>query len=215
MSEEEIELKNEVHKKKKGKNFSNRKPREKRPKNDFYETPKCMTEELVNTGVLDGIKVIWDPCCGKYAITDVLEKHGFTCFKNDLIYGFDYLSEPYQHHACIVMNPPFSLFDNFVAKAKMEADLICVIGKLTFFGSHSRNKSGFWNHLRDVYIFDRQIAYDKPLRTDDKVECGMLVSGWFVWDMNYSGKPRINVIDMQQYILKKERKIKKNKEVKK
>ena len=64
----------------KGKAYANRKPEYERPKGDFYETPSCMTEELVKTGVLDGVKTIWDPCCGKYAITKVLEKHGFSCF---------------------------------------------------------------------------------------------------------------------------------------
>ena len=200
MYELEIETKKE---KTKGKNFANRKLRNLRPEHDFYQTPKCMTEELVKTGILSGVETIWDPCCGKFAITDVLEKHGFKCFKNDVIYGDDFLTTKFQKHECIVMNPPFSLFDKFVEKAKTQADLICVIGKVTFFGSHSRNISGLWNHLKAVYLFDRQIAYDKPLRTDGKVECGMLVSGWFVWDMNYEGKPEINVIDMQQYILKK------------
>lgn len=52
-------------------------------------------------------------------------------------------------------------------------------------------------------MFDRQIAFDKPLRDDEKVECGMIVSRWFIWDMNYTGEPTLRVIDMQKYILKK------------
>lgn len=187
----------------KGKAYANRKSVDKRPKNDFYETPVCMTEELIKTGVLDGVKTIWDPCCGKYAITKVLEKHGFNCFGNDIMYGNDYFQQEYQKHECIVMNPPFKLFDAFIKKAKQEADLVCAIGKANFFGSHSRNIYGIWDHLKAVYFFDRQIAYDKPLRADGKVEVGMIISGWFVWDINYNGKPEINVIDMQQYILKK------------
>lgn len=189
-----------------GKAYANKKTLNKRPQADFYETPKCMTEELIKTGVLDGVKTIWDPCCGKFAITDVLEKHGFTCFKNDIMYGDDYFENDYQKHECIVMNPPFMLFDKFVEKAKNEADLVCVIGKANYFGSHSRNINGLWKHLREVYFFDRQIAFDKPLRTDGKVECGMMITGWFIWDMNYNGKPTINVIDMNEYILRKGRK---------
>jgi hypothetical protein len=189
-----------------GKAYANKKTLNKRPQADFYETPKCMTEELIKTGVLDGVKTIWDPCCGKFAITDVLEKHGFTCFKNDIMYGDDYFANDYQKHECIVMNPPFMLFDKFVEKAKKEADLVCVIGKANYFGSHSRNINGLWQHLREVYFFDRQIAYDKPLRADGKVECGMMITGWFIWDMSYNGKPTINVIDMNEYILRKGRK---------
>lgn len=187
----------------KGKAYANRKSVDKRPKGDFYETPVCMTEELVKTGVLDGVKTIWDPCCGKYAITKVLEKHGFNCFGNDIIYGTDYLKEQYQHHECIVMNPPFSMFDAFVKKAKQEADIVCAIGKVNFFGGHKRNITGLWDNLKSIYIFDRMIAFDKPLRADNKVECGMLVSCWMIWDKNYKGKPEINVLDMQNYIYKK------------
>lgn len=101
------------------------------------------------------------------------------------------------------MNPPFKLFDKFVEKAKTEADLVCSIGKANYFGSHSRNVNGLWKHLKYVYIFDRQIAFDKPLREDEKVECGMIISGWFIWDMNYNGDPAIKVLDMQRYVLKK------------
>lgn len=186
-----------------GKAYANRKLEELRPAHDFYETPHCMTEELVKTGVLDGVKTIWDCCCGKFAITDVLEKHGFTCFKNDIMYGDDYFRSKFQKHECIVMNPPFKLFDKFVEKAKTEADLVCSIGKANYFGSHSRNVNGLWENLKYVYIFDRQIAFDKPLREDEKVECGMIISGWFIWDMNYNGDPAIKVLDMQRYVLKK------------
>lgn len=203
MNKTDFELEYNEKSKTKGKAYANKKSIDKRPKGDFYETPFCMTEELIKTGVLDGVKTIWDPCCGKYAITKVLEKHGFSCFGNDIMYGDDYFKNPYQKHECIVMNPPFVMFDKFIKKAKEEADLICAIGKANFFGSHKRNVEGLWEHLRDVYFFDRQIAYDKPLRADNKVECGMIISGWFIWDMKYTGLPKIHVIDMQQYILKK------------
>ena len=189
-----------------GKAYANRKKKENRPYGDFYATPSCMTEELVNTGILKGVKTVWDPCCGEYAITNVLQKHGFSCFGNDLMYGFDYLEKEYAHHECIVMNPPFSLFDKFVEKAKKEADLVCVIGKANFFGSHSRNVNGLWKNLKEVYFFDRQIAFDIPEDKNGKVECGMIISGWFIWDMKYEGEPVIRVIDMQKYIKSKREK---------
>ncbi len=204
--EDDFELKSEESEIIKGKNFANRKSFDKRPKGDFYETPVCMTEELIKTGVLDNVKTIWDCCCGKNAIINVLKKHGFKTFGNDIIYGTDYLKEQYQKHECIVMNPPFSIWDAFVKKAKKEAELVCAIGKITFFGSHKRNVEGIWENLREVYIFDRQIAYDQPLRADNKVTCGMLVSGWFIWDSKYSGLPIIKVIDMQEHIYHKGKK---------
>lgn len=100
------------------------------------------------------------------------------------------------------MNPPFKLFNKFVEKAKEISPIVCCIGKPNFFGAHDINVNGLCKNLEWVYIFDRQIAYDKPFREDVKVECGMIISGWFIWNKNYDGEPKIKVLDMQKYILK-------------
>ena len=191
----------------KGKNYANRKPESERPLNDFYQTPKCMTWELLKTGYLQskGTRTILDPCCGKYAIGNILRDNCFEVSEGDLIYGQDFLSDIYDTstYDAIVMNPPFKLFNKFVEKAKKFSPIVCCIGKPNFFGAHDRNVNGLWKNLEWVYIFDRQIAYDKPFREDGKVECGMMISGWFIWNKNYDGEPKIKVIDMQKYILKK------------
>ena len=86
----------------KGKNFGNRKPENERPLNDFYQTPKCMTRELLNSQMSifnEQIedKIILDPCCGKYAIGNVLRESGIAKYnkliEKDLIYGDDFLKE--------------------------------------------------------------------------------------------------------------------------
>ena len=33
-----------------------------------------------------------------------------------------------------------------------------------------------------------------------KFKCGCLVTAWFHWDMNYDGKPSIEIIDIQKYL---------------
>lgn len=86
----------------KGKNYANRKPESERPLNDFYPTPACMVEELIkcNLSIFHKMvenKIILDPCCGKYAIGNVLRKRGFSEYnriiETDLIYGNDFLQE--------------------------------------------------------------------------------------------------------------------------
>lgn len=42
----------------------------------------------------------------------------------------------------------------------------------------------------------------KP-EVDGKVECGMMITGWFIWNKNYNGFPKIKVLDMQKYIMRK------------
>lgn len=184
-----------------GKNFANKKSIELRPKNDFYETPVSLTWELLKTDVLKGVKTILEPCCGKYQISKPLEEAGFKVTSEDICYGQDFLKTKHQkgEFDAIVSNPPFSNFDEIVLKAKEICNLVVVIGKVTMFGAHNRNVSGFWNGLKDVYIFDRQVEYRTPHRDDGKFLVGMLVSGWFVFDNNYYGDPKLHMIDVQQY----------------
>lgn len=190
-----------------GKNYANRKPESERPVNDFYPTPTCLTIELLRNcrrkHIDLGVNVL-EPCCGKYAITNVLERkeNKLSVTSRDLIYGNDFLTDDYldAHFDSIVMNPPFKLFDKFVIKAKEIAPVVCCIGKMNYFGAHSRNINGLWDHLEWVLPFDRQIAYDIPEDENGKVQCGMMITGWFVWNRNYSGYPKIDVIDVQKYI---------------
>ena len=193
----------------KGKNYANRKPESERPLNDFYPTPSCMVKELIeselsvfNSGIEN--KIILDPCCGKYAIGDVLREKGIadynTLIEKDIVYGDDFLLDEYKYPVdIIIMNPPFKLFDRFVKKSKEISEIVCCIGKLNFFGAHNRNVERLWEHLEYVLPFNRQIAFDKP-EVDGKVECGMMITGWFIWNKSYNGLPRIQVIDMQKYI---------------
>lgn len=204
----------------KGKAYANRKPESERPEGDFYPTPSCMVKELLDSGLFPqtpsksnekkDIK-IFDPCCGKYAIGNVLREYGYVNItEKDIMYGDDFLEKDENgnyidltQYDLIIMNPPFSKFDEFVKKAKMQAKYVLSIGKMNFFGAHNRNVEGLWNNLMFVLPFDRMIAFDKP-EVDGKVECGMIVSCWMFWDSGYKQYlPMIKVLDMQKYIRSK------------
>lgn len=190
----------------KGKAYANRKPEAERPMNDFYPTPSCMIKELIESGFFEVMldADIYDPCCGKHSIGNVLRQYGFNNItEKDLVYGQDFLSDYTDNYYDIVIeNPPFDLWDDFVKKSKRIADKVYCIGKMNFFGAHSRNVNGLWENLEWVLPFDRMITFDKP-EVDGKVECGMMVSGWFIWDRYYEGEPKIKVLDMQKYIRSK------------
>lgn len=189
-----------------GKAYANRKPESERPMNDFYPTPSCMIKELIESGFFEVMldADIYDPCCGKRAIGNVLRQYGFNNItEKDLVYGQDFLSGyTDDYYDIVIENPPFDLWDDFVKKSKRIADKVYCIGKMNFFGAHNRNVNGLWEHLEWVLPFDRMIAFDKP-EVDGKVECGMMVSGWFIWDRYYEGEPKIKVLDMQKYIRSK------------
>jgi hypothetical protein len=187
----------------KGKAYANRKPESERPSNDFYPTPSCMVKALIESDCFNELldADILDPCCGKRAIGNILREHGFkNIVEKDIVYGDDFLADWTDNvYDFVIMNPPFKLFDKFVEKSKRIADRVYCIGKMNFFGAHNRNINGLWNNLEWALPFDRQIAFDKP-EIDGKVECGMMVTGWFIWNKNYEGFPKIKVLDMQKYI---------------
>ena len=183
----------------KGKNFINRKPKNKRKPSDFYETPYCLTRELINTGVLEGCKTILDPCCGLHAISSQLEQAGFEVTAKDLIFGDDFLQSEPSHYDAIVMNPPFSRWDDFIFEAKKHTEKIIALGKLDFFGAQSRYTNHIWKGLKDVYIFTRKVDYQFPIDSSGNAGVGMLVTGWFVFEAGYFEAPRLHLMDINKY----------------
>lgn len=183
-----------------------KKKKEYRPENDLYPTPKCLVRKLVETGELHDLTSILEPACGNNAIVDILKEYGFNVTGRDITTGNDFLKDDYSNSEfdAIVTNPPFCLYDDFVKKAKtINCKKIIMIGRLNLLGAHKRNINGFWNELSDIYVFDRQIAYDQPAREDEKASTGMLVSGWFIWTKGYKKYPRLHIIDIQDCIAKK------------
>lgn len=190
----------------KGKAYANRKKESERPLNDFYETPSLCVIELIKSGkFVPKDARIYDPCCGKYAIGNVLRQYGYKNIKeNDIIYGNDFLQEDdKREYDAIIMNEPFKLFDSFIEKAKKKAWKVYCIGKMNYFGAHSRNVNGLWKGLEWVLPFDRMIAYDQKEDEEGKVGVGMMVSCWMCWNCEYEGLPRIKVLDVQKYIRSK------------
>lgn len=189
----------------KGKAYANRKKEADRPKGDLYETPSCLVKELLEHGDFptDRDITIYDPCCGHYAIGNVLRQYGYKDItEKDILYGDDFLADYTDNtYDVVIMNPPFKLFDKFVEKAKRIADEVYCIGKLNYFGTHDRKVKGFWDTLDTVYAFDRMIDYASPEDKDGKVGVGMMVTGWFYWKKSCPPLfPLIKVFDVQKYI---------------
>lgn len=193
-----------------GKAYANRKPVSQRPNGDAYPTPPAVTEEFLlqffnEYAKTHKIKDILEPCAGSLQMSNVLYSNGYNVTSRDIINGHDFLKEDYssEHYDAVVTNFPFSLFDKCVLKAKQVADIVVTVGRLNCFGSHGRNINGLWNGLEYVLPLDRMVAFDRPLRADKKVECGMMVSCFFVWRKDYEGLPKIKLLDIQKHILSK------------
>ena len=184
-----------------GKNYANRKPKYKRPKGDLYVTPKSLVWKLLQIGELNPEIPVWECAAGNGAISSVLKGNNFSVKSTDIITGEDFLQLPDQKwEGDIFTNPPFSLWDDFVYKAKFLTDnKIIMLGRTNYFGTYQRSLMGIWDHLKTVYIFNRYVDYQTPPRDDGLFHVGVLCTGWFVWDMSYTGKPTIEIMDVQKY----------------
>lgn len=181
----------------KGKAYANRKKESERPKSDFYQTPYCLTWELIKLNEFDISKTIYEPACGKGAISSQLKNAGYSVLENDLnTTGKNFLNCK-DHYDYIITNPPFSLFDDFVLKAKECSDKFAMIMKTNFFGAYKRNLNGVWKNLNKVYIFNRQIDYQNE---PDVFSCGNLITAWGIWDKNWNENyHETRIIDIQGY----------------
>jgi hypothetical protein len=180
-----------------GKAYFNKKPKQLRPKLDLYDTPMSLVWTLKDKFKITG--EIYEPACGNKSIVKALQpcKISYT----DITQGNDFLKcDKIYTYDIIITNPPFYLWDDFVFKAKELKPLyIIFIGRLNYFGCNGRSKSGIWNNLKYVYIFNRMVDYRTPYREDGLFHVGGMVTGWFIWKKDYIGEPVIKQLDIQKY----------------
>lgn len=177
-------------------------------KDDMYETPYILTRKLMELEIFNLDKYVGEVACGKGAIVDILKEYFSVVDFYDKYISFsdgitkDFLKEN-KKYDIIITNPPFSLFDAFVMKAKeVVKDKFAFIARTNYFGAYKRNENGIWKHLREIHIFNRMVDYRYPLREDGKFYCGGIVTGWFIWDMSWNKNYwKTYIMDVQEYAI--------------
>jgi hypothetical protein len=209
-------------------------------KHDNFYTPFSMTEQLLENEDFDYTKSILEPSSGNGAIVKTLRKYFKDISYSDLnleekldngihSFGCDFLTDwESRLYDCIITNPPYSLWDEFVKKAKEISKIkFAFLGRLEFLTGISRyeNKLYFDEYypLTRIHIFVRkanlsftdadktkikehEIYYPK-LREDGKYPAGMYHYAWFIFEKASNGEeifpPIIKMINNQEYILGK------------
>ena len=189
----------------KGKNFSTNNASGKRRKADLYETPYCLTRLLLDVVTLQG--TVLEPACGNGAIVRILKTFGYQVEAYDLSQGTDFLNET-KTYGTIITNPPFSLSDEFIAKAKEVADEFYFLLPLSYLHGKARYDTVYRDPhypLRAVYIFTRYPMLGDELRPDGKHRTGMMVYAWFHFQRRPLGEsfgpPTIHWLDNHQFVL--------------
>jgi hypothetical protein len=182
-----------------GKAYANRKKEDERPESDTYHTPKIIFREYMRHYFpYDYPRIAYEPACGSGHISSVLREFGVHVLEDDIrTTGVDFLKGTVRTE-WIITNPPFSLFDSFVLKAKERSDKFAMILKVNFFGAHGRNISGVWDGLKYLTIFDRQVDYRG--HNDSGCCVGNLVTGIGIWDNSWKEKYwKTNVMDINHF----------------
>jgi hypothetical protein len=189
-----------------GKAYANKKKKEDRPKGDFYSTPKSLiwvAEKIIKKEFYPDL--IFEPAAGqneKQPITEELKKMGYIVESNDMFSnGFDYLSfNNYKYrNGQIITNPPFSLWDEFVKKAKTHCRKIMFIGRLNYLGTYQRFEAGIFKNLKYIMPFNRYVDYQTPYRNDGLFHVGSMATCWLLWDTQYTGNAEVIQLDVQKY----------------
>jgi len=180
----------------KGKNYSTNNTG-KRKKSDFYETPYSLTWLLLEKETLEGS--ILEPACGNGAISSIVGGESYDI-------EVDFLKET-RYYDTIITNPPFSLAQDFILKAKQVAKKkIIFLLPLSYLHGKRRHDTIWLDKdfpLSKIYVFTRYPMLGEKLRNDGKHNTGMMVYAWYVWEKGHIGEPLIKWLDNNKFVLNK------------
>ena len=183
-----------------GKNFSTNNTG-KRKKSDFYETPYSLTRLLLEKEKLVGS--ILEPAFGGGAICKVLTEYKYSYIGYDI--KNDFLKQTKKYDT-IITNPPYSLSQKFILKAKENSKKkIIFLLPLSYLHGKKRYDEIWLDKifpLARIYVFTRYPLLGEKLHQDGKHNTGMMVYAWYVWEKYYKGKPTIEWLDNNRFILK-------------
>ena len=168
-----------------------------REENDFYPTPESATQELLNRININGN--VWECACGDGAMSEVMIKNGYNVYSSDLIdrgygkTGVDFLKSNKQVDN-IITNPPFNLATEFTLKAlELSKGKVIMLSKISYLEGVKRREQIFnKNKLEKILVFSRRVPFKK--KSSNKLAGGLMAFGWFVYDVNYNGKPTVDWI---------------------
>ena len=168
-------------------------------------THYSLTQQFLEREDFDYSKSVLEPCCGACHMAYVLAER-FTDIDlydidNQEFHG-DFYKEK-RNFDYVITNPPYGKeADKFVLKAKEVARLkVAMLLRTNYLSGTTRLNAGIFEELKNVYIFTRMPDFTAEIRDDGKYPTAMIVYAWLVWEKGYKGKPNMEWIDNQDYVL--------------
>jgi hypothetical protein len=193
-----------------GKNYSCKNTRL-RNNRDYYQTPYGITREFMSQESFNLCEPILEPACGSGAISKVLKEFRYKVTEFDILNGTNFLKYKVSNHQ-LVTNPPYSLADKFINKAKQIVEYkFAMFLPLGYLHGQNRYLNKLYTDkefpLTKVYVLTRMPMLKDSIRKDGCFSTGMQVYAWYVWEKNtHSRYPILNWLDVQKYVYSKRKK---------
>lgn len=171
--------------------MSSAKPVKERNANDFYPTPSWVTKLLLNRLDIRADDIFLEPAAGAMDIYNLVEIDEHRKKFAELSLGIDYLKTDMDFSAdVIITNPPFSLFEAFIATA-IHRDLkptgtMAMLLRVNALGGNLR--AAFWRMYRPTHML---VVTPRPSFSGSGTDSSEYA--WFVWDRG--GRYKGAVID--------------------
>jgi hypothetical protein len=163
-----------------------------RKPSDFYPTPYDVTESIMPVvRSLIGLEgKIWEPCCGNMDMSRVLEWHGYEVTSTDIrdtgqgIGGFDFLNDDPEEKwgwipdpEMIVMNPPFSLAEEFILRALQYTPNVACLMKIDYWNAARRMK--LWRENMPQFFLP--LTWRPAFLAKERGNSPLMNCAWCVW----------------------------------
>jgi len=169
-----------------------------RPDHDFYETPTVAVTALLLVEKFGN--QVWEPACGKGAISKVLIKHGHDIWSSDLYdwgyshgeTGRDFLSCELLVVDAVITNPPFKVAQDFamtaLAATRARMGKVALLNRIAWLESDRRREMFTSTPLSRVWVFSKRLPMMHRHGWEGRRTTSMIGFAWFVWDHRYEGR---------------------------
>jgi hypothetical protein len=158
---------------------------------DLHETPPQAVEALLAKEQFAG--PVWEPACGRGAISRVLESHGHTVISTDLVergYGegrVDFLLEFAARAPNIITNSPYKLSCEFAEHAtRLVPGKVAFLCRLAWLAG-LRRRPLFEARLSRVLIFAKRLPMMHRDGWDGPRSTSAIDFAWFIFDPTHTG----------------------------
>lgn len=186
---------------------------------DFYETPVEATRALLALERFDG--PIWEPSCGRGAISKLLEAAGYQVYLSDLVDRgcadrdgalaevVDFLEtgperRPFEGDLDIVTNPPFGISNAYIrhALAVHRPRKMALLLNLNWLcGVEDENRAWVWRVAPParVHVFARRLPMMHRDGWEGKKTGSQMNTAWFVWERGHQGPTVLSRVDWREF----------------